>query len=62
MQPALGNDKRIAKVRHCTGVNKGSERKKAGSDEEINRNSSSWEDTDSDQALQIMHVQKKQKS
>ena len=45
-----------------TGINKGGERREEGSDEEINMNSSDWDDTDNSSGaecdLRMLHVQK----
>ena len=51
MQPALGKKREKAKDRFRTGTQKGQERRKEGSDEEINANSTDWDETDSDEAL-----------
>ena len=54
MQPALGKQREKAKDRWKTGRNKGSERRKEVSDEDINMNSSSWEDTESDETIECL--------
>lgn len=54
MQPALGNGREKAKDRHKTGINKGVARRKDDSDEDFNMNSSSWDETDSDNAVEYI--------
>ena len=54
MQPALGTQREQAKDRQKTGINKGVARRKEGSDEEINQNSSSWDETESDEQMVLV--------